>query len=105
MGIEVRKITEADRDWVLQSVREAWGSTTLVSRGSVYQTEDLDAFVAVDFGERVGLLVHRCDATGLEVIVLQSFVERRGVGSKLLERAVEQARQDHRPTSFASRSR
>jgi ribosomal protein S18 acetylase RimI-like enzyme len=72
-----------------------WGSRVIVTRGRPYDAAELDAVVAVDTaGERVGLLTYRIDEAGLEVVTLDAIRPRIGVGSALLARAVELARDE-----------
>jgi hypothetical protein len=37
-AIEIREATEADRERIERQLRDSWGSTTVVSRGRVYDT-------------------------------------------------------------------
>ncbi len=65
-----------------------WATPVVVSRGLVHHPEELPGLVAVDGRDTVGLLTYRVDALQLEVVTIQAFKRRRGVGRRLLE-AVE----------------
>jgi hypothetical protein len=62
----IRPAGEADRDWIVTTLVERWGSTTTVTRCRPCDAAGLDALVALDpAGERVGLLTWRLDEDGL----------------------------------------
>jgi ribosomal protein S18 acetylase RimI-like enzyme len=52
----------------------------------------LPGFVAEFGGEPAGLLTYRIEGGELEVVTLDSLVEGRGAGSRLIEAAIEVAR-------------
>ncbi len=98
--VMIRPALAGDRDWIGSTLVDRWGSTTVVSRGQLWDAAGLDGIVAIeeidaiDTGEpaRVGLLTYRVDAEGLEVVTLDSLRARAGVGGALLERATQIAR-------------
>jgi GNAT superfamily N-acetyltransferase len=82
-------LTDADRPWVARLLTEAWSASRIVSRGRVHQSDQLPGFVAWRGAERLGLLTYRVERDEVEVVSLNSLVERIGVGTALL-RAAEQ---------------
>lgn len=64
----------------------------MVTRGNVYRPEQLEGFVIEDGDEWVGLLSFIIKDNELEVTSLDSLREGEGIGSKLLNQAVEEAR-------------
>ena len=87
--VTVREVREDDRPWLAEVAATMWASPRMVSRGRL--TEDvsaLDGYVAELDGERAGLALVRIEDDELELVVLASLAERRGVGGSLLE-AVE----------------
>lgn len=88
----------ADRDWVVAVLVSRWTSTEIVTMGRRCDAAALDALVALDdASNRVGLLTYRLDAAGLEVVTIDALVPRAGVGTALLETAVEIAREAAMP--------
>ncbi len=104
--LRIRAITPADRAWIASLLVAHWGSTVMVTRGRRHEAGDLAGFVAEVDGERRGVLLHALaqpsdpaavrgqppPADELEVVLLESLVERRGTGSALLAAAEELAR-------------
>jgi len=92
MSFSVRAITESDHAWVLEIIR-GWGADFIVSRGRKIYAADLPGFLAEDDdGRKVGLLT--CEIIGghCEVVTLDAFVKFAGIGTALMERAIETAR-------------
>lgn len=85
MAFEVRPLERDDEDWVRECLEARWGSTRVVSRGTVHSAHTLPGFVAEKAGERVGLVTYNVVGTECEIVTLDSFVQGRGVGSGLLE--------------------
>ncbi|MGO9583352.1 MAG: GNAT family N-acetyltransferase [Acidimicrobiales bacterium] len=93
----VRPASAGDRDWVAATLRERWGSTVIVTRSRQCDAAGLEALVAIDTAavhgsERVGLLTYRVDHEGLEVVTIDALRARAGIGTALLARATEVAR-------------
>ncbi len=88
----VRRLEPSDRPWVARTIRKRWGSDVAVAHGVAYRPAELPGFVAESGGEAVGLLTYRVGEGGLEVVTIDAFPERRGVGTALLTAAVGEAR-------------
>jgi ribosomal protein S18 acetylase RimI-like enzyme len=91
-SITIRPLNHGDRGWVDDLLTQSWGSARIVSRGVVHDAGALPGFAAELAGERAGLVTYRIEGSGCEIVSLDSLVERRGVGSRLLEAVVEAAR-------------
>ena len=64
----------------------------IVTRSRPCDASRLDALVAFSARkERVGLLTYRLDASGLEVVTIDSLRPRTGIGTALLARATDLA--------------
>ena len=57
----------------------------------MHHADKLPGFVVESEGELVGLVTYSIDGIECEIITLDSFVERQGVGSRLLSRVREAA--------------
>jgi hypothetical protein len=65
-SLSVQPITADDAEWVRQFVIAQWGAETAVGHGVVYRPHELPGFVAVESGERVGLLTYRIEGPDCE---------------------------------------
>lgn len=64
----------------------------MVSRGIVHHPAELPGFIAALDGERVGLLTYQIADGACEVMSLDSTRPAQGVGTALIEAAIEAAR-------------
>ena len=71
---------------------EHWGGEEMITRGHVFRPEQLEGFIVEDGEEWVGLLTFLIKDGECEVTSLDSLREGLGIGSKLLEQAIEEAR-------------
>ncbi|MGH9030109.1 MAG: GNAT family N-acetyltransferase, partial [Acidimicrobiales bacterium] len=85
-GGVVRDLADADRAWLDGLVRHEWG-LPVVSVSGAHDPAQLEGLVAVEGGERIGVLTFASSSGGVEVVTLNSLVENRGVGSALLAAA------------------
>jgi N-acetylglutamate synthase-like GNAT family acetyltransferase len=92
MPFEIDPITPADRSWIKRLVQERWGAPIVVSRGQVHRPETLPGFVARQQGQVVGLITYRRQADQVEIVTIDSLVEKQGIGTALIE-AVRQVAQ------------
>jgi ribosomal protein S18 acetylase RimI-like enzyme len=94
MTISVRPFTPADRAWAANLWRERWASVTVASRGILHNALELAGFVAWLNDQRAGIITYRQDGmSGLEIVTLDSLVERVGVGTALIEAVRTQAQE------------
>jgi ribosomal protein S18 acetylase RimI-like enzyme len=92
MPVEIKPVTQEDRPWIMALMREHWGSSIVVSRGQAHQPDALPGFVALQQGQRVGLITYHLDGDQCEIVSLDSLAERQGIGTLLIE-AVRRAAQ------------
>lgn len=90
----IRALDAGDRELVAAFCRRRWGSEHAVSRGRVFRIAELPGFVALSDGRDVieGLVTYRVEGGQCEVVSLDAVEQGVGVGTALLERAVEEAR-------------
>jgi len=89
----IKALAVADRAWAAALVEERFGSPTVVSRAVLHDTRALPGLVALEAGERCGLLQYRSAGGELEVVVVIACRPRRGIGRRLLETVEEVARE------------
>jgi len=86
MNYEIRPLTGADKDWVLEFLRGG-GADFIVTRGrKVYPTE-IEGFYAVnDSGRKVGFVTFEIIGDQCEMVTLDAFEKFSGVGTALTEK-------------------
>jgi len=87
--MEVRQGGPKDRAFVERVLVGRWGSTSVVSRNRTHDAGSLPTLVAESDGVAVGLLTYAELNGDLEVVTFDSLGPRKGIGTALLERAVE----------------
>ena len=92
MTIEIRSIAPKDGAWLQQVLRNEVGSTRVVSRGVLHQVDHLPGFIALLDDVPAGLLAYHVANRELEVVALYVTAPGRGLGSRLLAAARQQAR-------------
>jgi GNAT superfamily N-acetyltransferase len=89
----IRPIDDADRELVAAFCRRRWGSEHAVSLGRVFRFAELPGFVALSDGGAIeGLVTYLAEDDQCEIVSLDAVEQGVGVGTALLERAVEAAR-------------
>jgi ribosomal protein S18 acetylase RimI-like enzyme len=88
----VRALDASDRDWVAQLITEHWGASTVVAHGVVYYPHTLPGFVAIQNGERVGLITYHIEGDSCEVVTIDSTRSSSGIGTALIEGVKQAAR-------------
>jgi GNAT superfamily N-acetyltransferase len=95
-GALVRDLRDDERGWLRQHLELAWGSATIVSRDRDRDREHdaaaLPALVAVRGEELAGLATYRVCGAECELVTLEAFAAREGVGSALLAAVAQRAR-------------
>jgi len=81
----IRPIEDSDRYWVRHLLEERWGSSRVVTLGTIHDAAALPAIVALLGQKRVGLLTYSIDKRSCEVVSLNSLVSNAGVGTQLLQ--------------------
>lgn len=89
----IRPLNARDRDWVASFVAEQWGSESVVVHGVTYFPYEQPGFVAELDGGMVGLLTYHIEEDGCEIVTLNSLCPSIGIGTALIEAAMEVARQ------------
>jgi N-acetylglutamate synthase-like GNAT family acetyltransferase len=83
--------TENENNAVLEIIK-GWGSDIIVSRGKIYRAEDLDGVLVYENKEIIGLGLYYIKNNECEVVLLETFVQKKGIGSKIVEKIIEIAK-------------
>jgi GNAT superfamily N-acetyltransferase len=90
MDIRIRPVIDGERDWIRSVTCSCWGAESVVVHGTLYYPHQLEGFVALDASsERVGLITFIIHRQECEIVTLNSFREREGVGSALIDMVVD----------------
>ena len=76
--------TQNDNYAVLEIIK-GWGSDFLVSKGKSYKAEDLEGVLVYDSGKIIGLGLYNI-REDCEIVLLETFVQNKGIGSQLIEK-------------------
>ncbi|HEX5807975.1 MAG TPA: GNAT family N-acetyltransferase [Anaerolineales bacterium] len=90
--MNLRRLHAADLPRLRQFWIDHWGGEEMIVRGRVYRPEQLDGFVIEEGDEWVALLTFASEGDECEVTSLDSLREGRGLGSMLIDKAIEEAR-------------
>ena len=90
--MELRHLNITDFPRLRQFWIEHWGGEEMISRGNIYRPEQLQGFVVEDDEEWIGLLTFCIRDGECEVTSLDSLREGHGIGSMLIDKAIEEAR-------------
>lgn len=90
--LELRRLAKNDLPRLRQFWIDHWGGEEMISRGHVYRPEQLEGFVIEAGDEWIGLLTFFIKEAECEVTSLDSLRERQGMGSMLIDKAIEEAR-------------
>ena len=88
----LRRLAKNDVPRLRQFWIEHWGGEEMIARGRIYRPEQLDGFVVEDGEAWIGLITFAIEDAECEVTSLDSLREGQGIGSKLLEQVMEEAR-------------
>jgi ribosomal protein S18 acetylase RimI-like enzyme len=87
-----RRLTPADLPRLRRFLLEQWGGEEMVTRGNVYCPEQLEGFVVEEVHEWVGLVTFFIKDAECEVVSLDSLRAGKGVGTRLIDKTIEEAR-------------
>jgi len=93
--IMIRRLTQADLPLLRQVWKENWGDEFVVAHGVVYRPDPLDGFIALDGQEWVGEITFIFSQDGCEIVTLDSLREGQGLGTKLINSVIAEARKQN----------
>jgi ribosomal protein S18 acetylase RimI-like enzyme len=87
----IRKIGNKDSEFIKRSLKEKWGSVKVVTRNKLYDASQLPGFIAEQEEQILGFITYRTEGEKVEIITLNSFKERIGVGTSLINAVTKEA--------------
>ena len=91
--ISVRQLTGDDLPRLRAIWKENWGDEFVVAHGVSYYPDSLDGFVALDDDKWVGEITYTFSGNECEIVSLDSARQGMGVGTMLIHKVIEQARE------------
>jgi len=85
MQFEIIPLAEINPKKIKNYLIESWGSTEVVSRGTMYQVDTLPGFMAIADDRPVGLIAYHIQNQECEIVMLKATVEDTGIGSALID--------------------
>jgi GNAT superfamily N-acetyltransferase len=82
---QIIRLTDDEKAWAASVLTDSWGSAISVSRGRVYQADELPGFIAVQKGNPAGLITYCFNDKECEITTMNSLVEGKGIGSALVD--------------------
>ena len=89
MEIKIRRTELKDKPWIKKLIETQWGSDFIVTRGRKYYYDKLEGFIAETKGINRGLITFRVEDREIEIISLDSLLEKKGVGTELINKVIE----------------
>lgn len=82
--VELRPLAPEYHLWAWRILQEQWGSTTMVSRGVLYDMTTMPGIIALVDGEPAGMANYAVAGDECEILSLYSQLEGKGIGTALL---------------------
>lgn len=91
----LRRLTPDDLPRLRKFWNDNWGDEFVVAHGVVYYPDTLEGFVALDDGEWIGEITYSFPGNECEIVSLDSKREGLGIGTKLIDMVVNEARKQN----------
>jgi len=91
--ISVRRITVDDLPRLRAIWKKNWGDEFVVAHGMIYYPDTLDGFIALDGDEWIGEITYTFSEDECEIVSLDSARQGIGIGTMLINKVVEEARE------------
>jgi N-acetylglutamate synthase-like GNAT family acetyltransferase len=82
---QIRPINETDKEWVLKLLKKEWAGPVMITRGNVHDVGEYPGFIAVEGGERAGLITYHIEGKECEITSMNSLAEGKGIGRALVD--------------------
>jgi ribosomal protein S18 acetylase RimI-like enzyme len=94
MDYIVREKNDGDNSWIEEKLKENWGSSIIVTRRKKHELIDLGGFVIENSEKKLGICLYRIENNECEMVVLEAFEQRKGLGTALLNKLIEKGSSD-----------
>jgi len=90
--MNIRRLTPDDVPRLRKFWKENWGDEFVVAHGVIYHPGDVNGFIAFDGAEWVGEITYAISDNDCEIVSLDSLHAGQGIGTKLIQIVVDEAR-------------
>lgn len=90
--MDIRTISHENRNEINDFINSRWFSTVMVVRGKLIDMTILDGFAAYEDEKIIGLVTYKISGTECEIMSLDSLIEKQGIGTALVNKVIEAAR-------------
>lgn len=91
MACQVREKTHDDTGWLIPYIKENWGSEKIVTKNIIHDVGLALGFIAISDDKPAGIILYEMKNRECEIILLESFIEKIGIGTTLLKCVEEKA--------------
>lgn len=92
-NLNIEEINKENKGEVISFFKEHWGSSEMVISSGIYQCENLDGFIYEENNQIIGLVTYVIKRDEIEIISLDSIQEGKGIGTALIEKIENLAKQ------------
>jgi ribosomal protein S18 acetylase RimI-like enzyme len=89
--LKIQRVESADSGWVTAFIKNRWHDAFVVAHGEVFYPAELTGFIARYEDEPDGLITYRIKDDECEIVTLDSLIENRGVGTRLIREVLAEA--------------
>ena len=90
--MEWKRISTSDRTLVDEFIRQQWYTTTMIIRGKEVDMTQTEGFYVKEQEDIIGLITYLVSDDVLEVTSLNSLRENQGIGTKLVDAVIREAK-------------
>jgi len=94
MEIVLREKTENDNPWIIESLRNNWGSDFIISRGVKHYPTKLDGCIIENNGRVIGICLYSIVRKSCEIVLIEVYERRKGIGAELLTKIIKKGKQE-----------
>lgn len=89
-----KQINDSNRDIINKFITEQWYSTVMIIRGKEIDMTTVEGIYILDNAKIIGLITYMIYDNTMDIISLDSLCENQGLGTLLLEKVVDIAREE-----------
>ena len=94
-GLILRPVADSDREFIRGFIAVRWGSELVIIHEKACYPAELPGFIAILDGKFSGLVTYQIKNEVCEIVSLDSLVEKKGIGTALIEQVTSMATEAH----------